>query len=80
MVESALRLTERELVVLGCAAEGLSTTQTAARLGISRQTVKNHTSHVLQKLRVDDRTAAVVIALQRGWLDLHALDVWRDAA
>jgi len=73
-------LTPRELTMLECAVQDPAAAQAAFRLGLSPQTVKNYTSQVLRKLRVDGRTAAVVIALQRGWLDLHALDVWRDAA
>ena len=68
-------LTDRQLDVLRCAAEGLSGRETARALGLSEQTVKNHLSRILLQLGVDDRTAAVVIALQQGWLDLRALRV-----
>jgi DNA-binding NarL/FixJ family response regulator len=71
-------LTGRQLMVLRCAAEGMSARESAAHLGISGQTVKNHLSHVLATLGVDDRTAAVVIALQRGWLKLATLRVRQE--
>ena len=37
--------------------------------------VKNHLAKVLQRLRAPDRTAAVVIALRNGWLELQQLHV-----
>jgi hypothetical protein len=37
--------------------------------------VKNHLAKVLQRLNVPDRTAAVVLSLRNGWLDLQRLHV-----
>ena len=56
-------------------AEGCSNRVIGLRLGISEQTVKNHLAKVLQRLRAPDRTAAVVIALRNGWLQLQQLHV-----
>jgi len=72
-------LSEREMEVLTCLAQGLSNKEIAAKLGISHQTVKNHVTAVLRKLQVDDRTQAVVYALQRGWVRLNQ-DVSPDQA
>jgi len=59
-------LTERELEVLRVMAEGRSNRGVAESLGISENTVRIHVAHILQKLGAEDRTRAVVIAIQRG--------------
>ena len=41
-----------------------------AELRIGETTVKTHLLHIFDKLGVDDRTAAVTVALQRGLLSL----------
>lgn len=53
------RLTARETEVLDLMAEGLTTTQIAARLFVSPVTVRTHVSAILKKLRVSDREAAI---------------------
>ena len=68
-------LTRRELQILADVAEGYSNRTIGTRLGISEQTVKNHLAKVLQRLQAPDRTAAVVISLRNGWLDLNQLQV-----
>lgn len=59
-------LTSRELEVLGHAAAGLSNKEIAYRLDISRTTVRNHLSHVFEKLGTTNRTAAVAGAIRAG--------------
>jgi DNA-binding NarL/FixJ family response regulator len=61
-------LTDRELQVLKMVADGRSNKETALALRISDQTVKNHISHIFSKLNVNDRTSAVLMAIDRGWL------------
>lgn len=56
---AALGLTPRELEILGLIAEGLSTREMAERVGVSENTVKTHTSRVLDKLGARRRTQAV---------------------
>jgi DNA-binding NarL/FixJ family response regulator len=63
-------LTSREIEVLGLVARGASNADVAASLFISEATVKTHLLHIFGKLGVDDRTAAVVAALQRGIIAL----------
>jgi PAS domain S-box-containing protein len=60
------RLTDRELEVLGLAAEGYSGPQIAERLFVSPATVKTHFEHIYEKLGVGDRAAAVAYALRTG--------------
>lgn len=52
-------LSKRELEVLHLMAEGLSNQEIAARLFVSLNTVKTHSSNVLEKLDVKRRTQAV---------------------
>ena len=63
-------LSQREREVLALTANGATNREIAAALFISEATVKTHLLNVYAKLGVDDRTAAVVTALQRGLLDL----------
>lgn len=61
-------LSAREMDVLECLAGGLTNAQIAARLYVSRETVKTHVAHVLRKLEVGDRSAAVARARRLGLL------------
>jgi DNA-binding NarL/FixJ family response regulator len=56
---SANPLSVREREVLACLADGLTNAQVAARLYVSKETVKTHVAHLLRKLDVGDRGAAV---------------------
>jgi DNA-binding NarL/FixJ family response regulator len=59
-------LTPRELDVLEHLANGLSNKHIAAELGLSSGTVRIHVSNVLAKLRVENRTAAAMLARDQG--------------
>jgi len=59
-------LTEREVEVLTCLGEGLSNAQIAARLYLSEATVKGYVSRMLEKLGVDNRTQAGLLAHDAG--------------
>jgi two-component system response regulator DegU len=63
-------LTKRECEVLQLMAEGRSNKAIGDLLFISEKTVKNHVSNILQKMKVVDRTQAVVEAIKSGWVRL----------
>lgn len=65
-------LSARELEVLTRVARGTINKIIARDLRISEATVKTHLLHIFAKLGVDDRTAAVTVALERGILRLGA--------
>jgi DNA-binding NarL/FixJ family response regulator len=59
-------LSDRELEVLYCLAQGQTTAQIASNLFISENTVKTHIRHILEKLESSNRTEAVSKAIQMG--------------
>ncbi len=69
--EMFVPLSPREMEILEHVTRGLSNKEIAYKLGISHQTVKNHMTAILRKLRVDDRTQAAVYALRHGWVRLE---------
>jgi DNA-binding NarL/FixJ family response regulator len=63
-------ISKREEEVLQLIADGLSTTEVAAKLYISVKTVKNHLASIYQKLDTRDRTQAVLQAVRMGIIRL----------
>ncbi|MGM0902855.1 MAG: response regulator [Bacillota bacterium] len=63
-------LTRRECEVLQLLADGKSNRAIGDSLYISEKTVKNHVSNILQKMNVNDRTQAVVVAIKNGWVEV----------
>ncbi len=61
-------LSPREMEILGLIADGLGNKQIAAKLNLSLHTVKNHVHHILEKLEVSDRAAAVELGYRKRWL------------
>ncbi len=59
-------LSARELEVLKLMVEGLSNPQIAEKLYLSPNTVKTHVRGIMNKLAVDDRVQAAVVALRSG--------------
>lgn len=64
-------LSQREIEVLGLVRRGSSNKEIARTLHVSEATIKTHLIHTFRKLGVDDRTAAVSVALERGILRLE---------
>ncbi|MEM7336173.1 MAG: response regulator transcription factor, partial [Chloroflexota bacterium] len=63
-------LSAREIEVLQLVAKGNSNREIGKALHISTATVKTHLIHIFDKLGVDDRTAAVTVALERRIITL----------
>ncbi len=63
-------LSGREIEVLQLVAKGYSNKEVGKELRISTATVKTHLIHIYNKLGVDDRTAAVTTALEKGIITL----------
>lgn len=59
-------LTSREREILKLIAEGRSNKDIAEKLVLSLHTVKNHVKNIIQKLAVDDRTQAAILALKEN--------------
>ncbi len=60
-------LTEREIDVLGLMCQGLSDAEIVKKLGLTRNTVRNHVARIYNKADVHSRAAAVVWARERGF-------------
>ena len=69
-------ITERETEVLSYVACGYGNKQIAHALKISEQTIKNHMTSILRKLDASDRTHAVVMAMQYGWISTSEKEKW----
>ena len=63
-------ISKREEEVLQLVADGLSTSEVAAKLYISIKTVKNHLASIYEKLDSRDRTQAVLRAVRMGIIRL----------
>ncbi len=63
-------LSPRELDILRYIVKGLNNQEIAAALNITRGTVKWHVNIILRRLDVRDRTQAVVVAAQRGIIEI----------
>lgn len=61
-------LSSREMEVLECLSQGMTTVQIANQLFISENTVKTHVRHILEKLNAANRVEAVNKAYQLGIL------------
>ena len=59
-------LSARERDVLEAVARGLDNAEIAARLGLSTKTVRNHLTRVLDKIGVEHRYQAIVLARDAG--------------
>jgi len=59
-------LTGRERDVLELIAQGLDNAQIAARLAVSDKTVRNNITHIFDKIGVENRSQAIVLARERG--------------
>ncbi|MEJ2041940.1 MAG: response regulator transcription factor [Reinekea sp.] len=57
-------ITDREAQVIRLIGQGFSNKDLAEQLNISQLTVKTHVSHILDKLKLDDRTQVAIFAVR----------------
>ena len=67
-------LTPTQLRILAMAAQGMANKTIADRMGTTEHTVKNHFTHIFERLKARDRANAVYIAMREGWLPLNEPD------
>jgi len=60
------QLTARERDVLELIAQGFDNAQIAARLTLSEKTVRNNITHIFDKIQVENRSQAIVLAREHG--------------
>ena len=65
------QLSSREVEVLTLIARGLSNKEIAASLSLVEGTVKVHVTNILSKLRVSDRTQAILSGVKQGIIQLE---------
>lgn len=68
LAHSQVEISERERDVLRLTAAGKTSSETATELGITVRAVTYHVTNLLLKLRVANKTQAVVIAMKMGLL------------
>jgi DNA-binding CsgD family transcriptional regulator len=61
-------LTLPEVAALTFAAQGLTVDQIATAMHLSRNTIKTHLARLTAKLKADNTTHAVALALRAGWI------------
>lgn len=65
------QLSAREMEVLALIARGLSNKEIAAQLNLVEGTVKVHVTNILAKLRVTDRTQAILAGVKQGIIQIE---------
>ena len=69
-VEQNVRLTNREIEVLGRLARGCTYEKAAEALGMSAHTVASHVKNAYRKLEVHSAAAAVMRAIELGLMGI----------
>ena len=64
-------LTKREIQVIELISQGMRNKEIAASLGISEETVHVHVRNLLAKLKVNDRSGAISVAVRRGIIHIR---------
>lgn len=59
-------LSAREVEIIGLLSQGIDNREIADRLILSEKTVKNHLTRIYEKLKVSNRTQAVILCQQYG--------------
>ena len=64
------KLSAREVEILQLIAKGVSNTEAASVLGLSRGTIRTHLEHIYRKLEVTNRVEAVTEGLRKGLIQM----------
>lgn len=72
IIEGDIHVTRRELEALVMVAEGYDNEKAAAELGVSYTTFRNHTYNVMKKLGANNRTEALVKAIENGMIHVYS--------
>jgi DNA-binding NarL/FixJ family response regulator len=67
-----LQLTYREIDILKQLAKGKTNNEIAVIINIREYTVKSHIQNIFNKMRVDNRTEAVIVAIKLGIINIKA--------
>ena len=70
---SSQLLTKREIDILRLMAKGSSNRQIGDTLGVTKSTITNHVSVILDKFKANNRAHAVALAIQQGLISLDEL-------
>lgn len=73
-------LSGREVQIVELIADGFSNDMLAAKLFLSKETIKSHVKHILVKLGARNRAHMVLQAFRRGYLTLPAPETDKPAA
>ena len=73
--DSTQELTKRQVEILHLMALGWSNKEIGRKLMVSENTVKYHLKKILLKLNAQNRTEAVAMAVNSGWLELTQPEV-----
>lgn len=68
--EAAPQLTDRESQILQLIAKGLSNSEAARVLAVSKATIRTHLEHIYQKLEVNNRVEAVTEGIRHGIIEV----------
>ena len=72
IIEGDIHVTKREIEALVMVAEGYDNEKAAAQLGVSYTTFRNHTYNVMKKLGANNRTEALVKAIENGIINVFS--------
>jgi DNA-binding NarL/FixJ family response regulator len=71
--EPAMRpLSDREKEILQLIAKGISNSEAAGILNLSKATIRTHLEHIYQKLEVTNRVEAVTEGIRKGLIDVES--------
>jgi DNA-binding NarL/FixJ family response regulator len=71
--EAAMRpLSDREKEILQLIAKGISNSEAASILNLSKATIRTHLEHIYQKLEVTNRVEAVTEGIRKGLIDVES--------